>query len=114
MNGCTVVTAGTVARSTGASGGGHDYHAGLDHLTPGEKKADRVDRLAARALPALHILADTRDRIAQASLDAAQRDAKALRDLAVGQVAEVGELEQLLLARRQVADRLVDGLPHHR
>jgi len=93
--------------------GGDDDHAGPDHLPSGEEEPDRIDRFAANALSSLHVFAHPGDRLAQASLDTAQGDPQALSDLAVAEVAEVSELDQLLLTRGQRADRLINSLPNH-
>src|SRR5258708_1923837 len=81
---------------------------------PAQEHGERIDRLAAGRAAALHMVAHAGDRLAQPPLDAAEGDPKALGNLAVREVAEVSKLDQLPLARWQIADRLADSLAHHR
>src|SRR5260370_7190231 len=78
-----------------------------------QEQGERIDRLGAGRAAALPMVAHAGDRLAQPPLDAAEGDPKALGNLAVREVAEVSKLDQLPLARWQIADRLADSLAHH-
>src|SRR4029077_18524979 len=108
-------------------GGGRQHqHAGLDpRLRVGtgglvrsaqpasaQEHRQRVESPTPGGPAALDMLADPGYRLAQASFDAAERDAQALGYLTVREVAEIGELDQLLLPRRQRADGVADRLAH--
>src|SRR5258708_36099801 len=81
---------------------------------PAEEHGERIDRLGAGPAAAVHRVGHAGDRLPQPPLDAAEGDPKALGNLAVREVAEVSKLDQLPLARGQIADRLTDSLAHHR
>ena len=80
----------------------------------GQPACNCVDRPAARSLPAFDVIAYRCESLAQAAPNAADRDPEPRGDLLVGQAAEVGELDHLLLLVRQRVDRVVDRLPDHR
>src|ERR1700687_2533781 len=86
----------------------------LAQPAPAQEHGKRVDHFSSSRPTALHMLADAGDRLAQPSFHAAERDPQALGNLAVREVAEIRELDQLPLARGQRADRLADRLAHHR
>jgi len=63
---------------------------------------------------AFHVRADDGEAFAQTSADATYRQAELQRDLAIGEAAEVGQLDDLPVLCGQLVHRFVDRLAGHR
>ena len=82
--------------------------------TPAEPRDHAVHGSAADRLAALDVFAHDGEALVKAAANPSDGKAELLRDLAVGQASEVGELHHLPVLSWQLAHRFIDRLPSHR